>query len=75
LRTPSVVIGGVLRTFTTANQRAGAVKDSPEPESASPKPYFPGSNTKLWALAASTAAGLKGSVNVVPSYHAFHWSM
>ena len=29
----------------------------------------------LSVLAAATAFALKGSVKVVPSYHAFHWSM
>ena len=35
-------------------------------------PYFPGSRTNSWLLAACTAFSLNGSTNVVPSYHAFH---
>lgn len=34
--------------------------------------YLPGSSTSRCAFAASTAFALKGRVNVVPSYHAFH---
>ncbi len=34
--------------------------------------YFPGSSTSRCAFAASTAFGLNGRTNVVPSYHAFH---
>ena len=40
-----------------------------------PSPYFPGSSTSLCVFAASTAFALNGSVNVVPSYQACHWSM
>ena len=37
--------------------------------------YLIGSSTSRCALAASTAFALKGKGNVVPSYHAFHWSI
>ena len=37
--------------------------------------YFAASSTNRCVLVVSTALALNGRVKVVPSYHAFHWSM
>lgn len=52
-----------------------AIRPTIESRFADTSAYFPGSSTNRCVFAASTAFALNGSVNVVPSYHAFHWSM
>jgi len=47
------------------------------PYSLFPIPYsllFHGSSLSVCRVCAATAAGVKGSAKVVPSYQSFHWS-
>src|SRR5882762_1265371 len=56
-------IGSTVKSLVGWRFRA----DNPRPDT-----YLPGSKTNRCALSFSTASGEKGSVNVVPSYQAFH---